>query len=135
MKIRLGDADRERFGCPETLPIDLASITNRDAVALQKIGYPTPRALMAAMENVDEVDYEAWTALVWLALRHAGIETDPATLEFSVVTLRILPDMPVEPKAPGKAPAGRATSTTSARTRSTRGATSKAKSTPTGSLS
>jgi hypothetical protein len=36
-------------------------------------------------EVVDfEVDYAAWTVLVWLALKRAGVDTDVRTLEFDV---------------------------------------------------
>lgn len=75
-------------------------------------GSPVPREIDGVDENgqlakvpnparVDTVtDYLAWTALVWLALRRAGIETDPATLEFDLDALEYEADP--EPDA-GKA--------------------------------
>jgi hypothetical protein len=83
-RLRLQEADRQRLGTPELLPVDLTTITNREAIALQKQGFPTPKALARALQTSDESDqhYEAWTAFVALALRRAGIEVDVATLEF-----------------------------------------------------
>ena len=141
-KLRLTDTDRERLGCPEFLPLDLASITNREAIELRRLGWNTPRLFQRALdpgkEETDEgveyvLNYEAWTALVWLALRRAGVETDPHTLEFDVFGFEYLADVVVDPELEeaeeGKAPAA---STSSAPKSSTRGATSRPKSTPTG---
>ena len=137
LQLRLADADRERLGCPEFLPVVTAmTITNREAVELQRMGYPTPVAFGAALDRPDnDVDYEAWTALVWLALRRAGIESDPKTLEFSFLGLRLVNDEDVAPKVPEGKATGRGRSTSSRPRKSTRGATSAAKSTPTGSPS
>ncbi len=141
-KLRLSDPDRERLGCPEFLPLDLSSITNREAIELRKLGWNTPRLFTRALiveedKSSGEVDYVlnygAWTALVWLALRRAGVDTDPLTLEFDLSDFEWLPDVEVEPEPEpveeGKAPAA---STSSAPTSLTRGATSRPKSTPTG---
>lgn len=133
-RLRLVEADRKRLGCPEFLPISISSITNREAVVLQQLGYPTPMALGRALDS-DTVDYDAWTALVWVALRHAGIEVDPKTLEFSASAQLLGDEEPAEPKvSQGKAPAPEA-STNSPRKRSTRTATSRRRSTSTGSPS
>jgi hypothetical protein len=48
-----------------------------------------------------EVDYQAWAALVWMALRRVGIEEDPSTLEFDIDALSYEPD--AEPEDLGKA--------------------------------
>lgn len=85
MRLRLNEADRQRLGCPEFLPISLTSITNKEAVELKKLGFPTVRLMAKALEKPGE--YEAWTALVWLALKRAGVNVDSAVLEF---------DLPVE---------------------------------------
>ena len=115
-KLRLAEADRERLGCPEFLPIEMGTLTNREAIELRKLGFNTPRLFWAALrsqpvkehdEVVDAVlDYEAWTAYVWLALRRAGVETDVHTLEFDLDRLEYLPDdEPPAPEGdPGKAP-------------------------------
>ena len=114
-KLRLTDADRERLGCPEFLPFEPGSLTNREAIELRKLGYKTPvkfwDALRAERETdgdqvVDVVlDYVAWTALVWLALRRVGIQSDPATLEFDVDGLQYVPNEEPAEEEPGKAPA------------------------------
>lgn len=133
--IRLTDADRARLGGPELLPFNASSFTNREAIELQKLGYPTPSAFLKALkvEVVDgdsRMDYEAWTTLVWLLLKRAGVETDLTTLTYDVSGLAWAMDEPVEPKAaeaPGKA-SGHAASTSSRRKSSTPTATSKPRS-------
>ena len=101
--LKLGEADRERLGAPESISIDLGGITNREAIRLRVLGFNTPRQWRTALRGrpldaegnstdseqaVDfEMDYQAWTALVWLALRRAGIEKDPAELEFDIDAL------------------------------------------------
>lgn len=134
-KLKLGAADRERLGCPELIEFSVASITNREAMALQKLGYPTPGSLAAALrDNTDGIDYSAWTAMVFLALRRAGVDVDAETLEFSIGELDWVPDEVPTPAAvkSGKAP-GRAASTSSPRKRSTSTATSRRRSTNTSS--
>ena len=119
--LKLGAADRERLGAPEAISIDLGGITNREAIRLRVLGFNTPRLWRNALRGrpvddegnttdaesaVDfEMDYQAWTALVWLALRRANIEADPSTLEFSLDELSYEADPEPEP---GKAedPAG-----------------------------
>lgn len=150
-RLRLSDADRAKFGCPEFLPVSLDAITNREAIALQKAGYPTPRLFREALrvkpvidpatgeptpDGDYSVDVEAWTCLVWLSLRRCGVETDLATLEWNVDGVDYLPDeetaTPVTAEVePGKAARSRA----SAKRNSNGGVTSKAKSTRTGSRS
>ena len=128
--LRLSEPDRQRLGAPELVPFELRGITNREAIEIAKLGYKTPtlfrRALFATSE--DGLDALAWTAAVWMALRHAGVETDIRTLEFDIDLLGYVADEePPAPESgePGKAPARRAPS---ARKRSTSSATSRAKS-------
>lgn len=126
-QVILGEADRQRLGCPESLPFDLRSITNREAIELRRLGFNTPRLFRVALapktvpvldgdqpllgddgapvEDV-VVDYQAWTALIWLALRRAGIVTDPATLEFDLSEFNYVADPEPEQQAnEGKAEA------------------------------
>jgi hypothetical protein len=81
--------------------------------AVDEDGNPVPREVDGVDEDgnpakvpnpaaVDfEMDYQAWTALVWLALRRANIEADPSTLEFDLDELTYEADP--EPEDPGKA--------------------------------
>lgn len=119
--LKLGEADRERLGSPAELSIDLAGITVREAIRLRTLGFNTPRLWRNALRGkpmdedgnpvpreVDgesnpaiadyEVDYQAWAALVWLALKRAGIDSDPATLDFDMDALTYEAD-----PEPGKA--------------------------------
>jgi hypothetical protein len=136
-RLRLADADRERLGCPEFLTNPLDTVTVREAIELQKLGYKTPTLLAKALVASDEgPDYSAWTAFVWLALRRAGVECDPATLDFDIVGMQILADEepPEHIVESGKAPA-REGSTNSRPKSSTRGVMSEERLTPTGSPS
>ncbi len=124
MYLILSKSDRERLGAPERLLLDLDSITNREAVQLRTVGFRTPRlfrrALAAARLDDDgnevtgndaklaseggkavdfEIDYAAWTAVVWLALKRSGVDTDIRTLEFDPEALTTAPDdTEVEPE-------------------------------------
>jgi hypothetical protein len=54
--LKLGDADRERLGAPESIPISLSSVTNREAIRMRVLGYKTPRLWRNALRGkpVDE---------------------------------------------------------------------------------
>lgn len=114
MRLALSPADRERFGCPVELPIDLSTLTNREAVLLQELGFPSIGGLgrrLQMKQNDDGetvLDYAAWDALVWLALRRVGVNVDVQTFEYDVHSIRILGDekpepLPAAPDDPGKA--------------------------------
>ncbi len=128
--LKLSEADRGRLGAPESLPFDLGGVTNREAIQLRALfGFRTPKLWRMALRGqpidadgndvtdkdaktvadggpiVDfATDVQAWTALVWMALKRFGIDADPKTLEFDVDAM----DYEVEPKEPeaepGKAP-------------------------------
>jgi hypothetical protein len=112
--LRLSKPDRDRLGCPELLPVDVTSITNREAIALRKLGYATPTVFRRALsvrkldEGAFDVDPLAWTGVVWLALKRRGIDADLLDLEFDLDALEYvadpeLPD-PVEVDEAGKEP-------------------------------
>jgi len=109
-RLRLQAADRERLGCPEFLQLDLNTVTNKEAIALRKLGFPTPRALVRALQASDEGEnqYEAWTAFVWLALKRADVDADPDVLEFAlpveVLTEEEPPESVDEPGKPEEVP-------------------------------
>lgn len=124
MYLILTDTDRERLGAPERLHIDLSTITNREAIQIRTMGFRTPRMLRLALSSIGldadgnavrsadaklasdggdvvdfEVDYAAWTVLMWLALKRAGIDADVRTLEFDVEGMGSAPDeTEVEPE-------------------------------------
>ena len=122
MYLILSEPDRERLGAPERLHIDLGSISNREAIQIRAMGFRTPRTLRQALQgtrldadgnevrNADaklaseggnvvdyEIDYAAWTVLMWLALKRSGVDTDVRTLEFDVENMTTAPDE-VEPE-------------------------------------
>lgn len=136
--LRLSEADRERIGGPELLPFDLRGMTNREAIEIARLGYKTPSLFRKALFNGAEEGFDplAWTGAVWMCLRRAGIGADIREVEFNVDELLFIPDeapeAPQETGEPGKAPARLKAST---RTRSTGGATSRARSRSTSSRS
>ena len=114
MRLVLSPADRQRFGCPDELPIDLDTLTNREAVLLQELGFATITVLgrrlqFKTTEDGDTlIDYAAWDAFVWLALRRVGVNVDVHTFEYDVHALRLGSDekaepLPDAPDDPGKA--------------------------------
>jgi hypothetical protein len=89
--IRLGDADRERFGCaewldlPETLPV-------KDARALEEAGGKY-------LEYFQPETARGFQTLVWHALHRAGIPLKLSDMEDLDLRAILLADA-----APGKAP-------------------------------
>lgn len=87
--------------------------------SLDEDGNPVPREVDGVDENgnpakvpnpaaVDtEMDYQAWAVLVWLALKRAGVESDPSTLDFDLDALTYEADPEPEPgkdEAPAEDP-------------------------------
>lgn len=95
MRLRLTEADRQRFNCPEFLPISLDGLTNKEAIVLKKLGFPTPRLLVRALQ--ESAQYEAWTAAVWLALKRAGIDVPVEDLEFDIAVEVLGDEEPADP--------------------------------------
>lgn len=142
MRLVLSPSDQERLGCPAELPISLDTLTNREAVLLQELGFPTIGSLGRRLQfkkNDDGdtvIDYAAWDAYVWLALRRAGVDVDVRTFEYDVHSIRLLNEDKPEPLPgpvddPGKAE-GPAASTNSPTKKPRTGSTRGRKSTRTG---
>jgi hypothetical protein len=101
MRIRLAEADRERLGCPEWLDLTLSSITAREAGTIQRLGGYGPDELADALRGepiirdgqpvVDDegqpklrYDFDAWVAVVWLALKRSGVTVPYNELDFDL---------------------------------------------------
>lgn len=92
MKIRLGDADRERLGCPEWLDVQWSSISVREAEALELgtgLDYADSLELMQpkiVKLDEDTIRYsfkpKGMRLLVWLGLHRADVEASFADLDF-----------------------------------------------------
>lgn len=130
----LSPADRQRLGAPERLPVDVRSLTAREAATLQRPvlpgheGWATPaewRQALLGHPIVDEhgapvtievpdradgtrtvqarrPDFAATLALVWLALRRAGITTALDELDVDVDGLLMDADLDEEEEPEGK---------------------------------
>ena len=100
MRLSLSPVDRERFGCPAELELSLNSVTNQEMRTLGRLGFKSLGGLAKALQakvvkdddgnTVDiEYDQDALDAVVWLALRRSGVETDPRSDEFAYDVLGI----------------------------------------------
>lgn len=94
MKLRLSDAERERYGVAELLDVDLKGITLAQAedlydatgLAVDDVikniseGKPAVRGGKPVLDDEGkpavEVDHRAWCALFWLAVRAAGVDVE-----------------------------------------------------------
>lgn len=81
LHIRLSESDRERLGAPEVLEWDESRMMAREAAQLFKVAGMTVKQLR---DRLKERDPEADIALVWLALRRAGVEIRYSTLDFDL---------------------------------------------------
>jgi hypothetical protein len=144
LRLALTAKDCERLGCPAAMDIDLSTLTNREAVLLQALGFPSVSALGRRLQFTTNdvgdtlIDYAAWDALVWLALRRSGIDVDVHTFEYDVHGIQLGDEkpqpLPGAQEDPGKAE-GLEASTNSPRKRSAKAQTSRRRSTSTGSRS
>lgn len=125
LQIRLSDADRERYGCEEWLDADAASVSVREAMALQPLGFTSPTDWRQALRgDVVEEDGKpvlrpdgqplrrqgrqypaALLGLVWLALKRSGVQVGLDDLDFDMDNLDIeAPPEPEQADEPGKDP-------------------------------
>jgi hypothetical protein len=112
MRIRLSEADRKRLGCPEWLDVQLTSITAREAATIQRLGGYDPDELAEALKGTPVMrdgqpvyetdadgntvmedgkpkpklryDFDAWVAVIWLALKRAGVTVPYNELDFDL---------------------------------------------------
>lgn len=83
MRIQLSEADRERFGCPDWLTVDLSVMTLTEMEAVQKaVGFDSDQDLIDAWDGQFKredkklvMDFDAWRVLIWLGLRQSGALT------------------------------------------------------------
>lgn len=80
MRIRLGDEDRERLGCPEWMEADLDHVSVSEAEALDAAG--------GDWTDLGERGARAMKSRVWLALHRAGVTVTFDDLEFNVMAAR-----------------------------------------------
>ena len=97
IRIRLGDADRERLGAPEWVEYDTARMRLGEVRALKQQTGMTPKQLA---ERIKDDDYEALGALVWLALVKAAVSVPFDELDFDFGGLDFKTDAEGEAPAP-----------------------------------
>lgn len=95
--IRLGTADRERFGCAEWLPFD-ERFDTREGEAFEAAGGEI-------VHFAKDGKVIRWRSLVWLALHRSGLTVPFDDVHFDLNAADIQDD-------PGKAPSGSSASRT-----------------------
>lgn len=93
--IKLGAADRDALGAPESMQVDPTRVRLAEIRALKRETGHTVESLSAALQNKD---VEAVAALVWLALLRSGIAVAYDELDFD------LADIDLHVAGGGKAP-------------------------------
>lgn len=78
IQVSLADEDRERIGGPEWLDVDIRDFDIDDCIDIQEATGLDFFAFRRGFPN----DPRAFKAVVWIALRHAGIVLDFAELHF-----------------------------------------------------
>lgn len=102
--IKLGAADREALGAPEAMQIDPTRFRLAEVRALKRETGHTVESLSQALQGGDvEGKVEATAAMVWLALRRAGVQVAYDDLDFD------LAEMDLEVENAGKAPTSTST--------------------------
>jgi hypothetical protein len=109
MRIKLSDADRAHFGCPEWLDVQLGAMRLSEAKALQANGIdPFGLGTMLRGEPMLDADgsprldedgeplyrlgLETRQVLVWIGLNRAGVRIGLDDLDFEVTAFEIGPD-------------------------------------------
>lgn len=103
--IRLGDEDRERFGCEESLPFEDRVLTT-EGEALEDAG-----GSIKALADRSTVAW--WRTTVWLALYRAGIRKPYDEVHFDLNAIQIQDDEPGKAKSGSSASRTRRTSASS----------------------
>lgn len=111
----LTDVDRERYGCAETLPVDVLTVTMREAIAMQPLGFTHPAEWRDALFGEKETDADgkvtrkrgngyvpALAGLVWLALNRNGHQVGLDDLDFTLDGLRISTENAGEQQGKGR---------------------------------
>lgn len=105
-RIRLCDSDRERYGGPEWVEINMAEILDEETGLLELLENHWDMSPVEYLRDTARMTQKALRAMVWLARRKAGCTDIPATfkpkvMDWSGITYEPLP---AELKAADAAP-------------------------------
>lgn len=87
LELRLGDADRARYGGPEWLPFDVDQVMDTPADRLEDIEDEIGRSMEHIIDEMGRETARARRACAWLALAQSGVNVPWA--EFVPATMRI----------------------------------------------
>lgn len=138
-RIRLCDADRERYGGPEWAEIAIADIVNEETGHIEAVEEAFGLSPAEFLGRISRGSIKAYRAMIWLARRKAGCVDDPRrfrplTQVWSGVTYELLDGEKAEEVPLANRATRRATKTAAPKKAGTR-ARSARSSTSTGSTS
>lgn len=97
IRLRLSDADRERFDCPEWMDLDPHTVSMHEAIALQAgatvegvtIAFDLPSDWRASLTSdaTPRARLAGMFVLVWLALRRSGTQLPLSDVDFDADAL------------------------------------------------
>ena len=93
-RIRLSDVDRERFGVPEWIMYDSDQLYLSEMEAFEEHG------LLDGDGNLKLDGYRGQRAVVWMALRRAGVHTDLLSFDFDIGGAQVVSEAPAAGKDP-----------------------------------
>jgi hypothetical protein len=137
-RIRMCDADRERYGGPEWVEVAIADIVNEETGLVEAVEEAFGLSPAEFLSRIGRGSIKAYRAMIWLARRKAGCVDDPRrfrplTQVWSGITYELLggeqaEEVPLANRAtrraaaaPKKATSPRKTGTTARSARSSTG--------------
>ena len=98
LHIIMADEDRARLGAPDPLVYDRGRFLVSEATALYKVAGMTRKDMHEAYDNGNP---EGRKAIMWLALRRAGVDVRYTELDFDLLRWALIDPNPPQPAADG----------------------------------
>lgn len=112
-RIRMADADRERYGGPEWVEVAIADIVKEETGLIEAVEDAWGLSPAEFLSRIGRGSIKAMRAMIWLARRKAGCIDDPRTFRpltqrWSGITYELLPgeefeDVPLANRADRRA--------------------------------
>jgi len=112
-RIRMSDADRERYGGPEWVEVAIADIVNEETGHIEAVEEAWGLSPAEFISRISRGSIKSLRAMIWLARRKAGCVDNPRTFRpltqvWSGITYELLPgeefgDVPLANRADRRA--------------------------------
>jgi hypothetical protein len=90
LRVQLTEADRERFSAPEWLDFDASKLMTDEAEVLEEsFGIFAAEWIELFSNSQVKRPVKAIRAVIWLALTRAGLQVEPAAVQFDLLGVRI----------------------------------------------